>query len=240
MKKVLFSFILLTFGVFSLPQRGGAVLSGLSEGVTLSEVQWTAVQTRFEKDIYALIAWFEIYENRKRDLTAEISDLQDKTADLRDETRDQANLFKEIHLKELLNKLEDKLEENSNLDHETDLKRKEFEEKCLSLIDLYNSRIEFELESDETNVPSDQLKAKVDLLSGLARQRNRIQVVLDQYGQKDDKEKLGSIGKVFSTKTDDKETLQLTLDLFEDRQKNLQEQIEKWSLELDSLRNEVK
>jgi hypothetical protein len=234
------SFVLLTLAVSFWPQKGNTALSGASEGVTLSGAQWTAVQSRFEKDVAALIAWFETYENRKRDLTLEISDLQDKTAHLRDETRDQSNLFKEIRLKELLNKLRDKLEENSNSDHEADIKRKEFEEKSLSLIDLYNSRIELELGSGEANVPPDQLKSKVDRLSDLARQRNRIQVVLERYGQRDDKEKLGSIGKVFSTKTDDRETLQLTLDLFKDRQKNLQEQIEKWSLELDSLRNELK
>lgn len=239
-KTVLLSFILLTLIVSFWPQKGNTALSGASEGVTLSEAQWTAVQSRFEKDIAALIAWFETYENRKKDLALEISDLQDKTAHLRDETRDQSNLFKEIRLKELLNKLRDKLEENSNSDHEADLKRKEFEEKSLSLIDFYNNRIEFELGSGEANVLPDQLKSKVDQLSDLARQRNRIQVVLDQYGQRDDKEKLGSMGKVFSTKTDDRETLQLTLDLFKDRQKNLQEQIEKWSLELDSLRNELK
>lgn len=239
-KTVLLSFILLTLIVSFWPQKGNTALSGASEGVTLSEAQWTAVQSRFGKDIAALIAWFETYENRKKDLALEISDLQDKTAHLRDETRDQSNLFKEIRLKELLNKLRDKLEENSNSDHEADLKRKEFEEKSLSLIDFYNNRIEFELGSGEANVLPDQLKSKVDQLSDLARQRNRIQVVLDQYGQRDDKEKLGSMGKVFSTKTDDRETLQLTLDLFKDRQKNLQEQIEKWSLELDSLRNELK
>ena len=239
-KSIFLIFILLTLGISFWPQRGDTALSGPSEGVALSESQWTAVQSRFEKDVAVLITWFETYENRKKDLTLEISDLQDKTAHLRDETRDQSNLFKEIRLKELLNKLKDKLEENSNSNHEADLKRKEFEEKSLSLIDLYNSRIEFELGSGETNVPPDQLKSKVDLLSDLARQRNRIQVVLERYGQRDDKEKLGSIVKFFSTKTTDRETLQLTLDLFKDRQKNLQEQIEKWSLELDSLRNELR
>jgi cell division protein FtsB len=239
-KRFFLSFILLILVVSFWPQKGNTALSGASESVTLSGAKWMAVQSRFEKEIAALIAWFQTYENRKKDLTLEISDLQDKTAHLRDETRDQSNLFKEIRLKELLNKLRDKLEENSNLDHEADLKRKEFEEKSLSLIDLYNSRIEFELESGETNVTPDQLKSKVDLLSELARQRNRVQVVLDQYGQREDKEKWGSVGEVFSAKTNDKETLQLTLDLFKDRQKNLQEQMEKWSLELDSLRNQLK
>src|ERR1700679_1674578 len=236
MKRILLSFILLVFSISSWPQRGNAALSGPSEGVTLSEAEWTGVQTRFESDITVLIDWFETYETRKKVLAGEISELQDKSAQL----RDQSNLFKEIHLKELLNKLRDKLEENSDLDHEADLKRKEFEEKCLSLIDLYNGRIEYELESGETNLPSPQLKSQIDRLCLLARQRNRIQTVLNQYGQKEKNQKLSSVEKIFSTKTNDRETLQLTLDLFKDRQKNIQDQIEKWSLELDSLRNELK
>jgi len=239
-KRILFSFILLTLGIFSWPQRGHGALSGASEGVTLSDTEWTAVQSRFEKDIATLIAWFETYETSKGDLTTAISDLQNKSAQLRDETRNESNLFKEIHLKELLNKLRDKLEENSDLDRAAELKRKEFEEKCLSLIDLYNGRIEFELESGEASVMPSQLKSKIDRLCLLARQRNRIQSVLNRYGQKENNDKLNSVEKVFSDKTNDRETLQLTLDLFKDRQKNLQDQIEKWSLEMDSLNNELK
>jgi hypothetical protein len=236
MKRILFSFILLVFSISSWPQRGNGALSSPSEGVTLSETEWTGVQTRFENDITVLIDWFETYETRKKVLTGEILELQDKSAQL----RDQSNLFKEIHLKELLNKLRDKLEENSDLDHEADLKRKEFEEKCLSLIDLYNGRIEYELESGETNLPPPQLKSEIDQLCLLARQRNRIQTVLNQYGQKEKNENFNSVEKIFPAETNDRETLQLTLDLFKDRQKNLQDQIEKWSLELDSLRNELK
>jgi len=240
MKRLFFSFILLVLGMASWPRIGHGALSSPSEGVTLSEAEWSAVQTRFESDITVLITWFETYEISKKNLTASISELQSKSAELRDETRDQSNLFKEIHLKELLNKLRDKLQENSDLDHEAELKRKEFEEKCLSLIDLYNGRIEFELESSETNVPPPQLKSKINQLCLLARQRNRIQTVLNQYGQKENNEKLGSLAKVFSAETNDRETLQLTLDLFKDRQKSLQDQIEKWSLEMDGLNNELK
>ena len=236
MKRILLSFVLLVFGISSWPQRGNGTLSSSSEGVTLSEAEWTGVQARFENDITVLIDWFETYKTRKKVLAGEILELQDKSAQL----RDQSNFFKEIHLKELLNKLRDKLEENSDLDHEADLKQKEFEEKCLSLIDLYNGRIEYELESGETILPPSQLKSEIDQLCLLARQRNRIQTVLDQYGLKEKNEKLSSVEKIYSAKTNDRETLQLTLDLFKDREKNLQDQIEKWSLELDSLRNELK
>jgi hypothetical protein len=240
MKRIFLVFILLALGMASWPRSGYSALSSPSEGVTLSEPEWTAVQTRFENDIEVLIKWFETYKISKNNLTFTISELQNKSAELRDETRNESNLFKEIHLKELLNKLRDKLEENSDLDHAAELKQKELEENCLSLIDLYNGRIEFELESSEVNSTPAQLKVKIDKLCVLARQRNRIQTVLNQYGQKENNEKLGSVEEMFSEKTNDRETLQLTLDLFKDRQKSLQDQIEKWSLEIDSLNNELK
>ncbi len=235
------SFIFSVFGLSFWPMISIAAPSGpAAEGVTLSEDQWAFAQARFEKDTAELTTWLEKYENRKKALTAEITNLQDKTSQLRSETRDQPNVFKEFRLKELLNELKDKLQENSDLDHETDLKQKDFEEKCLSLIDLYNTRIEIELEQGEVNAPSAQLDSKIKLLSGLVRKRNQIQMILKRYRRSDDKEKLALMGAVSSMKTNNKETLQLTLGLFKDRQKNLQDQLEKWMLEMDGLRNELK
>jgi len=232
--------VFMTSGVCFCPLGGSAAEPSLSEGVTLSAVQWTAVQSRFENDIAVLIAWLEKYETHKNILKLEISDLQNKTSQLRAETREQSNLFKEIRLKELLNELKDKLQEDSTADHDAGLKQKDFEQKCLSLIDLYNSRIEIELESGEVNEAPSQLDSKVNQLSDLARKRNRIQVILKQYRKKEDTEKLAAVGTFSSLKTNDKETLQLTVDLFKDRQKSLQDELEKWNLELDGIRNELK
>jgi len=239
-KRFVFTFILITLGVCFGPLSRSAAESSPSEGLTLSTVQWLAVQSRFENDIAALIVWLEKYENRKKTLALEISDLQNKTSQLMSETRGQSNLFKEIRLKELLNDLKDKLQENSTDDRDANLKQKDFEQKCLSLIDLYNSRIEIELESGEVNAAPAQLDAKVNQLSVLARKRNRIQVILKQYRKKEDSVKLTAVGTLSTLKTDDKETLQLTVDLFKDRQKSLQEELEKWNLELDGIRNELK
>jgi hypothetical protein len=239
-KKFFFTFIFITLGVCFWPLSRSVAESSPSEGLTLSTVQWSAVQSRFENDIAVLIVWLEKCENRKKVLALEISDLQNKTSQLRAETREQANLFKEIRLKELLNDLKDKLQENSTEDRDANLKQKDFEQKCLSLIDLYNSRIEIELESGEVNAAPAQLDAKVNQLSVLARKRNRIKVILKQYRKKEDSEKLTAVGTLSTLKTDDKETLQLTVDLFKDRQKSLQEELEKWNLELDGIKNELK
>jgi hypothetical protein len=233
-------FSLIVIGVLFAGLGGALAEPNPAEGVTLSPVQWTAVQDRFENDIANLIIGLEKYQIRKKTLASEIVDLQKKTTQLRDETRSESNVFKEIRLKELLSDLKDKLQENSTIDHEADARQKDFEQKCLSLIDLYNGRIEAALESGEVNAAPAQLDLKVNQLSELAKKRNRIQQILKQYRKKEDNERLVEVGGVSSLKTNDRETLQLTVDLFKDRQKSLQEQVEKWSLELDGLRNELK
>jgi len=240
LNRLVFIFSLIA-AVVLLQGLGGALAEpNPAEGVTLSPVQWTAVQDRFENDIATLIIWLEKYQSRKKALAADIADLQKKTTQLRDETRGESNVFKEIRLKELLNDLKDKLQENSTADHEADARQKDFEQKCLSLIDLYNGRIEYELEAGEVNAAPAQLDSKVNQLSDLAKKRNRVQQILKQYRKKEDHEKLAEVDSVSSLKTNDRETLQLTVDLFKDRQKSLQDQVEKWSLELDGLRNELK
>jgi hypothetical protein len=240
LNRFVFIFSLIAVGVLFLGIGGALAESNSAEGVALSSVQWTVVQDRFENDIATLIIWLEKYQIRKKTLASEITDLQTKTTQLRDETRVESNVFKEIRLKELLNDLKDKLQENSTADHEADTKQKDFEQKCLSLIELYNGRIESELESGEVNAAPAQLDSKVNQLSDLAKKRNRIQQILKQHQKKEDNEKLAEVGGVSSLKTNDRETLQLTVDLFKDRQKSIQEQVEKWSLELDGLRNELK
>lgn len=239
MKLKLAGFILIFLTLGSLANPCHAQIRP-SEGVSLSSGQWLQVQDRFEKEIAVLLTWLEKYESHKKTLTANISDLQNQTARLRTETMQESNVFKEIHLKQLLNELRDRLQENSDLDHEADLKQKDIEQKCLSLIELYNSRIEMELEAGEGTPTPTQLDQKVNHLTELARKRNQLQTLLKQYRKNEAPEKLASIGSLASYKTNDRENLQLTLDLFKDRQKNLQDQLGKWSLEMEGLRNELK
>jgi len=183
------------------------------EGVVLSETQWTAVQARFESDITALLAWLKDYQGRKAALAAQIGDLQQKTAQLRSETRTESNVFKEVRLKEELNDLKDKLEENSNSDRDADAKQKDFEQKCLSLIDLYNGRIVSLLSEGDVSPTSTALDTKVNQVADLARRRNRIQNLLNQNRRKNAVDKPVSVDAKTALRTTDRETLQLMLDL---------------------------
>lgn len=212
----------------------------MSSGATLTEAQWLQVQARLEAEISTSLSWLKDYQTQKAVLDSNIADLQSKTAELRSELRTDSNVFKEIRLKELLNELKDKLEENSKAEREADTKQKEFEQKCIDLSDLYNNHIELLLTQGDVTESGAALDAKVNEVTDLARKRNRVQTLLSQYRQKDQIDEPVELNAVAVLKTNDRETLQLTMDLFRDRQKNIQTQIQKWSLEMDSIHNELK
>jgi hypothetical protein len=84
------------------------------------------------------------------------------------------------------------------------------------------------------------LDAKVNQVSDLAKKRSRVQTLLGQYRLKEKPDQPVGLNAVSVLKTNDRESLLLTLDLFLDRQKKLKDQLEKWSLEMDGIRNELK
>lgn len=209
-------------------------------GVLLSDPQWNEVRLRFENEIFSIIDWLKNYKTKKESLGDEIDILQKKSLALRQEIHDESNVFKEIRLKGLLNDLKDKLEENSDLEKQADEKQKEFEQKCLSLIELYNNRIQQALETPDSAPLTLTLDAKLDNLTTLVRKRTRIQTLLKQYQKKERFEKSISLASIRSLNSNDSETLQLTLDLFKDRKKDIEEKLEKWSLEETEVKSELK
>ncbi|SRR5258708_4816986 len=212
----------------------------LNSGVTLSSQQWKSVLAEFEASVFSLSQWLEKSQAEKKKNQDDISTLEQKLASLRKEDADGSNVFNEIRLKGLLGELKEKLEKNSTLQHQWDDKQKEFEQKALSLTALYNDRIEAELENTEPNQGANQIDEKLGGLTLLIQKRNQTQALLKEYAKKRDNEKLLSVASFKSFKTDDRESLQLTLDLFRDRKKDLEDQVEKWSLELEEVKNELK
>ena len=212
--------------------------SGMS--VSLSGDRWTAVLAEFEESVFSTAKWMEKAKTENQAVLAEIDKLEKSVAALRRETREGANVIGEIRLKSQLNELKAKLEENSNLQHQWDEKQREFEQKALSLIALYNDRIEAELENPESSAKLSDLDPKLNRLTLFIQKRNRVQYLLGEYRVKNDSEKLMSLTAFDPLKSRDRETLRLTMDLFADRKKDLNDQVEKWSIEEDQARNELK
>ncbi len=211
-----------------------------SSGVSLSHQQWKSVLSEFEVSVFSLSQWLEKSQIEKKKIQQNISDLEEKLASLRKEDPDGSNVINEIRIKGVLDELKEKLEKNSGLQHQWDDKQKEFEQKALSLTALYNDRIEMELENTETNQGVGQIDGKLTDLTVLIKKRTQVQTLLKEYTKKGDSEKLLSVASLKSFKTNDRESLQLTLDLFRDRKKDLEEQLEKWSLETEEAKNELK
>ena len=229
-----------TLSISSSPgEETGSTASSHSDA-NLSDSQWESAVTHFESSIPLLISLLEKEQSHLKELQADIGKLEQKTAMIRQSSPSGSNVFDEIRLKGLLNELKGKLEENSNLQKEWEGKQKEFEQQALSLVALYNDKIEKELETPGTSAGEPGLNSKVNYLASLIAKRNRIQTQLSKYQKKPEEEAFQSVGAISNLKHRDKESLQLTLDLCKDRKKDLEEQIERWSLEMEDIRNELK
>lgn len=219
-------------------QTAPAVVS--DSGVSLTDSQWKGIAAQFETSVFSLSKWLGDTRAKMQALQGEIQKLEDKTTKLRAKDQDGNGVFDGFRLKELLNDLKDKLEENSDLQHQWDENQKEFEQKALSLISLYNDRIGADLATgNQTSQPS-QLNFKLDELTLLIQKRNQIQALLKQYQTKNSGDNSTAPTSFDGLKADDRESLLLTLDLLRDRKKGLEEQIEKWSIEEEEVRNELK
>ena len=217
----------------SPPDLGG-------EGVTLSGTQWETVLAQFESSVSSLSQWLEDARSEQKKNDEGIKGLETKVAALRKDNRENSNVINEIRLKGLLNDLKEKLEKNSQLQHDRDAKQKEFSQKAYSLISLYNDRIETVLGFTVAGTDPTKMDAQLRDLTALVQKRNRIQNLLEEYGKGGDPEKLLSISSLKSIRSHDRESLQLTLDLLRDRKKDLEEQMTKWALEQDEVKNELK
>ncbi len=233
--------LLLAFAsVISNMSQAQTLPSVSDSGVSLTDAQWKSIVTQFEGSVLVLSQWLSDTRKKMEDLQDDIRNLELKIARLRAETGDGGGVFDEFRLKGLLNDLKDKLESNSDLQHEWDQKQREFEQKALSLIALYNDRIAQDLETGEPSVPPSQLNSKLDELTVLVQKRNQIQDLLKQYREKNNVESPQIPPSFGAPQASDRDGLLLTLDLIRDRKKSLEEQIEKWSIEEEEVKNELK
>jgi prefoldin subunit 5 len=209
-------------------------------GAVLSDPQWKAVTAQFEDSVMDLSKGLENEQDDLNSLKNEIDLLENKITELRQNSEKSSNVFDEIRLKGLLNDLKDDLEKSSDLQHLQDDKEKEFEQKALSLTALYNDRIEEELQSGGTSSDPSALQLRLDSLGLLIEKRNRVQTLIKKYQKKTSDTEPLPIESLDLLKTNDREGLQLTLDLIRDRKKDLGEKLEKWSIEQDEVKNELK
>lgn len=239
MMKSFFLVLLLTILLFRRAGAQPAPALG-TESVSLSSAKWEEVLAQFEDSVGSLSKWLEKARVDRKKNQAEIDALEKKTTALRESTKKSSNVFEEIRLKGLLNDLKTKLDEGSALQHQWDDQLKDFQQKALSLTALYNDRIEAELEKADPSTDPSRLNSEINALTGLIQKRNHIQSLLREYQAVGGPERPELEGDLGSLKSDDRENLQLAMDLLRDRKKELGERIEKGALEEEEVKNELK
>jgi hypothetical protein len=211
-----------------------------ASGPVLSDAEWKSAVGKLEKSVFDSAGWLKDAAGEKTGLEKGIRTLQDKTVELREKIQKGSNVFDEVQLKVLLEKLQGELEKDSDLRRRWDERQKDFEQQSLSLVSLYNQRIEADMEAPETSGTPGRMDSRLDELVSLAKKRNQIQDLILRYRVKAPPENLPSITAFETFHSRNRDNLSLTLDLLRDRIKDLGDRLEKWSLERDELRNEIK
>ncbi|HTC20956.1 MAG TPA: hypothetical protein VK859_08920, partial [bacterium] len=96
------------------------------------------------------------------------------------------------------------------------------------------------LQSGSGSSDPSALQLKLDALGLLIEKRNRLQALIKKYQKTTNDAEPLPVLSLNLIKTNDREGLQLTMDLIRDRKKDLEEQLEKWSIEQDEVKNELK
>jgi hypothetical protein len=212
--------------------------SGQMENLT--DKQWGSVFKQFEDSVLSLASELGLLISKEKNLQSDIKELQMRTKDLREKTKDDTNVFDEIRLKSLLNDLKQKLEENSEVARQIDEQQKALEQKTLSLISLYNDHIETSLKGLKVSSDSTVLDQRINDLAQTIQKRTEMETLLKKYQPRESMDNIPPISSISSIERNDKESLQLNLDLYRDRKKDIEDKLEKWTLEQDEVRNELK
>jgi predicted nucleic acid-binding Zn-ribbon protein len=208
--------------------------SGPSNG--LSSLQWEAAYDRLEAEFILQTTALTGLQKEMIKEQEEMHGLDSQVAKLRH--GQDPGVFDQIRLNHLLNDLKDHLEKNAVLQRQWTDSQKEHQQKGLSLISLLNDRIEGLLEMTGTN--SSALTTNLTTLSKLAQKRRQIQETLQRFESKKERSVDPPLSAFRSLGTNDLESLEMTLDLLKERQKALEEENQRLSLEANGIQGELK
>jgi hypothetical protein len=200
---------------------------------------YAPVTARFETETMALVAEMESIRNRQSKTQYQIQTIQLKAKVLRDKNRSSLNMFEEAKLKGCLNELQEKLEENSNLEKKYSQDRTEFEQKALSLLSFYNDWIDANLSVSSAGSTSN-LDDRLNALVRIVRKRGQIQDLLRHYGYPEEKEPKFKPADFTSLDPNDEVGRRIAMDLLKDREKYINDHLERLALEEEEIRNEIK
>ncbi|HET9870888.1 MAG TPA: hypothetical protein VFR02_10395 [bacterium] len=194
---------------------------------------WTRSIAGFETAVSAQARALADNRRRQERLGSEIAALETKTAALRDQAS--GNLFDQLRLKKLLAELQGKLEAQAALKQDRDARLADFEQKGLSLLSLYNESISRQLDLPEGSEPGDRL----DSVIATVRKRQALQGLLDRFPGAPDDQRMAPLSLLDQSGGRDLASLKTTLDILQDREKELQTRIEKADVRAAELNQEI-
>jgi hypothetical protein len=166
-------------------------------------------------------------------LHEEISKLEVKTNSLRNQNSQ--NLFDQLRLKKLLGDLQDRLEAQSALEQFWRQNLDSFEQKSLSLLSLYNEEIERQMDLAADGASENHLNS----LIGIVRKREALQNLINRFPEASADEKMPPLSLLEKSDDRDLASLETTLDILNQREKELLEKIEKSDLREAELNQEI-
>lgn len=234
--KFVFSLFILSFVITSVLAQSATPLPSVGPSSGLSSVQWEDAYDRLEAEFILQTTSLTGLQKEMIREQQEMHDLDSQVAKLR-HGKD-PGVFDQIRLNHLLNDLKDRLEKNAILQRQWTDCQKEHQQKGLSLISLLNDRIEGLLEMMGTS--SSALAINLTTLSKLAQKRRQIQETLQRFESKKERSVDPPLSAFRSLGMNDLESLEMTLDLLKERQKALEEENQRLSLEASGIQDELK
>jgi hypothetical protein len=210
------------------------------ESVTLlAPDQYATLMARFEKETLVEVVKLESIKTGQEKLQSQIQNLEAKVQILRSNNRISLNVFEDAKLKSCLGDLQEKLEENSQLEKQFQQARGEFEQKALSLLSFYNDWIDANMVPPSNPSPA-SLDERLNALILVAKKRAKLQYLLENYHSSEEKEPFFKSSDFNNLDPHDMEGRRLAMELLRDRKKTLGDRVDRLSLEEDEVRNEIK
>ena len=195
--------------------------------------EWARSIQTFEADVARRAQDLSQNQERRATLHADISKLEVKTNALRNQNSQ--NLFDQLRLKKLLGDLQDRLESEAALEQDWRRNLDAFEQKSLSLLSLYNEEIERQMDLAADGGAENHLNALIEVV----RKREALQNLINRFPEASADEKMPPITLLEKSDDRDLASLETTLDILNQREKELLEKIEKSDLREAELNQEV-
>lgn len=196
---------------------------------------------KFEKEVAATAAVLKELRSDRIALESDIAKLKEESVALHRRLDGTPNVIVEVRLKAILGDLRKKLSMQSALQQRWDALRREYEEKALSLLSLYNDRIENRISGNTTFMDAEATEKVLLELVETTRKRQALQASLDEYRRENpgtnpasswDLEKLPP--------SRDREGLLLTMRLLKDRRREIEDRYERSILREEEILKEIR